>query len=97
MPWWGYVATGMTLIVCVTVADSRKHSREHPLLRRPESSNHSSGRAPEPHDLAEWVCATIDFLVLDERPASLEEYVSKPTLGRKAKDKVRELQRMAER
>lgn len=48
------------------------------------------------HDLAEWVCATLDYLVLDERPDSLPEYVSKPTLARKAKYKVRELQTRGE-
>lgn len=48
------------------------------------------------HDLAEWVLATIDYLLLDEgRPESLGLYVSKPTLARKAKDKVRELARRA--
>lgn len=49
-----------------------------------------------PADLAEWICATLDYLVLDGlRPSCLDEYVSKPTLARKAKDKARELARRA--
>jgi hypothetical protein len=48
-------------------------------------------------DLADWVCATLDYLVLNEpRPSSLDDYVSKPTLARKAKDKVELLARRAD-